>query len=102
MLPSAENNNTLLGIDFLEKAGIVLNLAQRVFSFVDRPREYFKFISSPAPLEVPDLDSGGPEGKIIPSISEPGPSATATEKTGGSPFIDWIEECAKYLSATHG
>lgn len=42
-LPNARCNRTLLGIDFLEQAGIVMDLAQRVWYFKDEPKEFFKF-----------------------------------------------------------
>lgn len=36
-LPNATDNRTLLGIDFLESSGIVLNLAQRTWNYVEFP-----------------------------------------------------------------
>lgn len=44
VLPNARDNRTLLGIDFLESAGITLNLPQRVWSFIDKPQETFQFL----------------------------------------------------------
>lgn len=43
ILPDAENNRTLLGADFLEKAGIVLNMAQRYWYFEDDPMQHYDF-----------------------------------------------------------
>lgn len=43
-LPEAKDNRTLLGIDFLESAGITLNIPQRVWSFIDHPDEVFSFV----------------------------------------------------------
>lgn len=43
-MPEANNNRTLLGIDFLESAGIVLNLPQRSWHFIDDPDVMFSFL----------------------------------------------------------
>ena len=40
-LPNAKGNRTLIGIDFLEQAGIVLDLAQRIWHFKDNPNSNF-------------------------------------------------------------
>ncbi|CAK9799253.1 hypothetical protein ANTPLA_LOCUS1956 [Anthophora plagiata] len=37
ILPNSRDNRTLLGIDFLEDAGIVINAPQRTCCFVDQP-----------------------------------------------------------------
>ncbi|CAB3247287.1 unnamed protein product [Arctia plantaginis] len=37
VLPEAKDNRTLLGIDFLESSGIVLNLPQRCWHYIDEP-----------------------------------------------------------------
>lgn len=50
-LPNASNNRTLLGVDFLEQAGIVMNMAQRYWYFEDQPKEKFNFQES-LPLEL--------------------------------------------------
>lgn len=42
-MPKAEGNRTLLGIDFLEECGIVLDLAQRTWCFKDDPNKHFEF-----------------------------------------------------------
>ena len=42
-LPKAENNRTLIGVDFLEQNGIVLNLAQRYWFYEDDPKTRFNF-----------------------------------------------------------
>lgn len=42
-LPKAKGNRTLLGIDFLEECGIVLDLAQRAWYFKDEPSKFFLF-----------------------------------------------------------
>ncbi|GFR21130.1 hypothetical protein TNCT_636451 [Trichonephila clavata] len=39
ILPYAKGNRTLLGMDFLQKAGIVLNLKHRNWFFSDSPIE---------------------------------------------------------------
>ncbi|KAJ8911492.1 hypothetical protein NQ315_010864 [Exocentrus adspersus] len=44
IMPHARDNRTLLGIDFLEKAGIVLNLPQRCWNFADEPNKLFEFV----------------------------------------------------------
>ncbi|KAJ8914143.1 hypothetical protein NQ315_016221 [Exocentrus adspersus] len=44
IMPDARDNRTLLGIDFLEKAGIVLNLPQRCWNFADEPDKLFEFV----------------------------------------------------------
>ncbi|KAF9408456.1 hypothetical protein HW555_011862 [Spodoptera exigua] len=43
-IPEAKNNRTLLGIDFLESSGIVLNLPQRAWYFVDDPDKIFTIL----------------------------------------------------------
>lgn len=50
-LPYANNNRTLLGIDFLEQAGMVLDLSQRLFYFKDEPHKKFPFVSKPPIIE---------------------------------------------------
>ncbi|KNC26066.1 hypothetical protein FF38_14143 [Lucilia cuprina] len=44
-LPKAKDNRTLLGIDFLEQAGIVMDLAQRTWHYKDEPQMIFQFKS---------------------------------------------------------
>ncbi|XP_052740236.1 uncharacterized protein LOC112054640 [Bicyclus anynana] len=44
VLPDAKDNRTLLGIDFLDSAGIILNLPQRFWTFADMPDERFDFL----------------------------------------------------------
>lgn len=44
VLADAKDNRTLLGIDFLESAGIILHLPQRTWSFIDKPDEMFEFL----------------------------------------------------------
>ncbi|CAK9820292.1 Activity-regulated cytoskeleton associated protein 1 [Anthophora plagiata] len=48
VLPEAEGNRTLLGIDFLETAGIMINAPQRSWNFVDQPRKHHFFEEEPA------------------------------------------------------
>ncbi|CAK9811642.1 Activity-regulated cytoskeleton associated protein 1 [Anthophora quadrimaculata] len=48
VLPEAEGNRTLLGIDFLETAGIVINAPQRSWNFVDEPNKHHFFGKEPA------------------------------------------------------
>ena len=43
ILPAAQGNRTLLGIDFLEQHGVVLNLAQRYWYFIENPEKTFQF-----------------------------------------------------------
>ncbi|XP_045488701.1 uncharacterized protein LOC123690076 [Pieris rapae] len=43
-MPEGKNTRTLLGIDFLESAGIVLNLPQRSWYFIDAPETIFPFL----------------------------------------------------------
>jgi hypothetical protein len=42
VLPKATNNNTLLGIDFLQDAGICLNINSRTWNFHDKPHVQHK------------------------------------------------------------
>ncbi|KAF2889698.1 hypothetical protein ILUMI_16475, partial [Ignelater luminosus] len=44
VLPNAHDNRTLLGIDFLESAAIVLNLPQRSWCFADEPNNWMEFL----------------------------------------------------------
>lgn len=49
IIPDARDNRTLLGIDFLEENGIILNTAQRAWSFYDTPniwQPYDEFFSN--------------------------------------------------------
>ncbi|GFS88072.1 transposon Tf2-6 polyprotein [Trichonephila clavipes] len=43
ILPDAKNNSTLLGVDFLENAGIVLNFRKNCWTFWDDFRKSFNF-----------------------------------------------------------
>ncbi|GFU19867.1 hypothetical protein NPIL_639091 [Nephila pilipes] len=43
-LPYAKENPTLLGMDFLQKAGIVLNLKHRNWFFRDSPHRTYDFV----------------------------------------------------------
>lgn len=45
VLPDAKNNSTLLGIDFLQKAKIVLNLADNKWNFADEPQRKYSFVT---------------------------------------------------------
>ncbi|XP_036322142.1 uncharacterized protein LOC118736151 [Rhagoletis pomonella] len=51
VLPNAKNNRTLVGADFMEQAGIVLNMGQRYWYFENEPTEHFDF-ADPLPLEL--------------------------------------------------
>ncbi|GFQ64348.1 retrovirus-related Pol polyprotein from transposon opus [Trichonephila clavata] len=44
ILPYAKGNRTLLGMDFLQKAGIVLNLKHRNWFFSDSPHRTYDFV----------------------------------------------------------
>ncbi|KAI5631014.1 hypothetical protein NE865_16275 [Phthorimaea operculella] len=44
VMPMAKENRTLLGIDFLEKSGIILHLPQRAWAFADDPTKMFDFV----------------------------------------------------------
>lgn len=48
VLPQATNNRTLLGNDFLETVGIILNLAQKVWSYIQFPRKVFHYETTDA------------------------------------------------------
>lgn len=52
-LPKAKGNRTLLRIDFLEQCGIVLNIAQRTFYFIDDPASIYDFKLSKANITNP-------------------------------------------------
>lgn len=41
--PESRTNKTLIGIDFLEENGIVMNLAQRCWYYIDEPERTFDF-----------------------------------------------------------
>ncbi|GFT58868.1 GMC_OxRdtase_N domain-containing protein [Nephila pilipes] len=43
-IPGAKNNNTLLGMDFLESFGIVLNVKRKTWFFDDQPDRQFNFL----------------------------------------------------------
>ncbi|GFS73382.1 transposon Ty3-G Gag-Pol polyprotein, partial [Nephila pilipes] len=42
-LPNAKRNRTLLGIDFLKKSGIILDLRNQQWFFADMPQKQFAF-----------------------------------------------------------
>ena len=44
-LKQTHGNRTLLGMDFLEKAGVVINTAQQVWCFADKPNKWFDYES---------------------------------------------------------
>ena len=48
-LPTAKDNRTLLGTDFLQKAGIVLNIPRHHWYFSNKPRERYPFVEDPFP-----------------------------------------------------
>lgn len=45
VMPNSKDNRTLLGIGFLKQAGIVLNLAQFTWSFIDNPEKGYELYS---------------------------------------------------------
>ncbi|GFV64825.1 transposon Ty3-G Gag-Pol polyprotein [Trichonephila clavipes] len=45
ILPDAQNNSTLLGVDFLENAGIVLNFRKNCWTFCDYSRKSYNFVT---------------------------------------------------------
>ncbi|GFU38622.1 transposon Ty3-I Gag-Pol polyprotein [Trichonephila clavipes] len=45
ILPDAKNNSTLFGVDFLENAGIVLNLRKNCWTFCDDFRKSYNFVT---------------------------------------------------------
>ena len=46
-LPNAKDNRTLLCIDFLERIGVLMDLAQRTWHFKDTPSKIFSFNNTP-------------------------------------------------------
>lgn len=59
-LPKSKNNRTLLGMDFLDQAGIVLNIPQRYWHFDDEPKTRFNF-TNPLEMALHTLDISGHE-----------------------------------------
>ncbi|XP_063622448.1 uncharacterized protein LOC134794569 [Cydia splendana] len=53
IMPDAIENRTLLGIDFLETAGIVLSPPQRAWNFIDKPAEAFPFLQLMNHIQIP-------------------------------------------------
>lgn len=47
-LPNARNNRTLIGIDFLQQSGMIMDLAQRTWHFIDDPTKIFEFKCTPS------------------------------------------------------
>ncbi|GFU51472.1 uncharacterized protein TNCV_81171 [Trichonephila clavipes] len=45
ILPDAKHNSTLLGVDFLENAGIVLNFRKNCWTFCDDSRKLYNFVT---------------------------------------------------------
>lgn len=77
-LPKARNNRTLIGIDFLEQCGMVMDLAQRTWHFVDEPSKIFEFKCTPS--------------KAIEKRSQMNASTTKTEreKENVQDFLSWF------------
>ncbi|XP_049882138.1 uncharacterized protein LOC126378061 [Pectinophora gossypiella] len=81
IMPEANDNRTLLGIDFLEAAGIQLNLPQRVWNFIDKPNDVFYF-SQIRNTKIPIV-------KAIKKIDFANPTS---ENEGLSKFLDWARD----------
>ena len=62
-LPEAKDNRTLIGIDFLEENGIVLNLGQRYWYFLDQPCKTFDFYDTSKTKVIPSVSSTPPNKK---------------------------------------
>lgn len=74
-LPKARDNRTLIGIDFLEQAGIVLDLAQRNCYFKDDPKTVFEF-----KMEKPKIKESLPIKQL-----------KITEINSVDNFLNWFE-----------
>ncbi|GFS79601.1 transposon Ty3-G Gag-Pol polyprotein [Nephila pilipes] len=58
-LPNAKRNRTLLGIDFLKKSGIMLDLRNQQWFFADMPQKQFAFgehANNPHPVDNLDVN----------------------------------------------
>lgn len=66
VLPNARHNRTLLGTDFLEKAGIVLNMGQKYWYFEEEPEVHYLF-AEPLPLHLNLIESI----KVVKKIASP-------------------------------
>ncbi|KAJ8913095.1 hypothetical protein NQ315_006597 [Exocentrus adspersus] len=51
ILPKLTNNHTLLGVDFLQKANVVLNIPESTWYFCDKPDERYQFYDEFGVLE---------------------------------------------------
>lgn len=65
-LPEADDNRTLLGIDFLEEAKIVINTPQRAWSFADTPLKWYAYNTavSEFPNELPHILKTKPDFNV--------------------------------------
>ncbi|KAH9636081.1 hypothetical protein HF086_013283, partial [Spodoptera exigua] len=79
VIPEAVDNRTLLGIDFLEKSGIILNLGQRSWHFIDKPELTYGFIQ---------LNNGSIPLKAMKCLTFEEP----VEVKAASEFINWAQE----------
>lgn len=62
VLPGSKDNRTLLGVDFIDDAGLVIDVPQRSWNFVDAAETHFEFVPEPKPAKI--LSDQGEEGKI--------------------------------------
>ncbi|XP_043263107.1 uncharacterized protein LOC122403574 [Colletes gigas] len=91
VLPGATENRTLLGIDFLETAGIIINAAQRSWNYVDQPKNHHFFEEEP-PVKVSQPKSRKFPKKELALVGTQEPPAQ-TPKKRMPDEEDWSEMC---------
>ncbi|XP_055836610.1 uncharacterized protein LOC129905207 [Episyrphus balteatus] len=99
-LPTATDNRTLIGIDFLEENGIVLDLGQRLWYYADQTHKKFDFYdTSNTRIVKPQLVT---DVKILcpPQTTKAGPQveARAAERTPLVPRSSPISKVSAFLS----
>lgn len=113
VLPEAKNNRTLLGIGFIQDAGMVLNLPQFTWHFIDQERDVYELYDENftsfkeddvtlSPFQYtssgPDLPQGSvtetflhrPYGPLIPIEASTPPKRARTPFDGYSPIMDTL------------
>lgn len=79
VLPELMNNKTLLGVDFLEKAGIVINLSRQTWHFADEPSQLYAYVSEEAPEPV-QICTIPPSADALDLRGEEGENLTAEQR----------------------
>ncbi|GBM37613.1 hypothetical protein AVEN_44542-1 [Araneus ventricosus] len=93
VLKNSRGNRALLGVDFLSKAGIVLDLQKKHWYFSTYPERKYNFIESP-----PDINAQ--QRLVVPTASNPcqlrenkGASLSSLQKVKLNSLLEEYENC---------